>query len=298
MLVKSKKNLILLTIIAIITALIRLPFLHTLPPGGENALLLRFPSAISGVISILVFTLLVTKVTSSFSLGFISGIVLTFMPWHIEQSRVYSQAMLGLTVILSGLLVMQYFNSTFQKIFIALFIVILFYLLYPSFWLFSGNLITPDLYKYATNLFKLISVEFLFFKNDSFWWGGLRTLGTMLPSMLPFFLLGLFETVKVMQKKDFVWVIPFIFIWLIASAAPKFPEEREVFLISPYLALITAVGLRRITHYFRDGLIWTKIAIGLYALFIVYEHLLFFHLYTSHYSRRVNSEVPYAQRDF
>ena len=46
---------------------------------------------------------LVQVLTRDSRLGLISGLVYSFMPWHLEQSRVYSPVLLGLTAILLGL---------------------------------------------------------------------------------------------------------------------------------------------------------------------------------------------------
>ena len=158
-----KNTLIPLTGILFLSAIIRLSFLETYPPGGPESLGLRMPSAIAGIGSIVLFMIVVGRLTRNKLLTLISGLVLTLNPWHIEQSRVQSEVMLGLVVLLVMLVILLHVKN---KIFIALTLcgaLLIFYLVYPSFWLFHSIFKLPPLTFYMQNFFKLISIEFIFF---------------------------------------------------------------------------------------------------------------------------------------
>ncbi len=288
----------LVVYILVISFLIRIPYLGLLPPGGNNAFFWRLPSAIAGIISILLNVLLVNKFTQNHGLALVSGITLTLMPWHIEQSRVHSEVMMGLCVLLVMLTLLSYLSNKFIRLTILVVSLVLFKYVYPSFWLFSGNFTHITTRYLFSNMFKLISVEFLFFNNDSFWWGGLRTIGTMLPFTLPIFIIGIWEIISKLRRQHWGWFLAFGFIWFMAALNPNFPENREFFLISPYLALIMAYGVMVIFKYYHTAKLGQKICIFIFSILLIYEQILFFHQYTQHYSKRVGSEVPYEQRNF
>ena len=294
----KQKYWFIFSIVLVIASLLRLPFLDTFPPGGQNALFMRIPSAIAGVISIGLFMLIVKKRSNDNVFSYVSGLVLTFMPWHIEQSRVYSQAMLGLTVVLAGTVLYHVFQKRTWQIICIIITCVVFRFSCPSFWFFSGTQVLPTAYGFVNNLFKLVSVEFLFFKNDSFWWGGLRTVGAMLVSTLPFFIIGIYEAVLKNKRNVWKWMLFMLSIWFVAAANPQFPEEREFFFITPFLSLILGFGVKKVIEQFAYPKIWIKALLSIYIIWLVYDHVVFIHWYTTHYPLRVRSEIPYEKRNF
>ncbi len=284
--------------IIVVNIVIRFSYLGIIPPGGHNALWLRLPSAIAGALSIIVFTLLILRISQNRLLALSSSLILALMPWHIEQSRISSPAMLGLLILLTGAFMWTVARCKKCKFILAIVISFAFYKAYPSFWIFSGNWKFPNAYEYLFNVYKLISVEFLFFKNDSFWLGGLRTMGALLPSTLPLLLIGLYHVVVTFNYKKVIWLLLGIVIWLIAAANPLFPEGQEFFLITPFLAVIGGWGIIKSFEWFKSKSLIKKVIFTFFVGVLIYDHLLFFHFYTVHYAQRIKNELTAQQRNF
>jgi 4-amino-4-deoxy-L-arabinose transferase-like glycosyltransferase len=70
---------------------------------GITPLGVRLPAAIFGILSILVFYLLVNQLTNNRSLALIAAGVLAFSPWHIQYSRAGFEVTLLLLLLLLGL---------------------------------------------------------------------------------------------------------------------------------------------------------------------------------------------------
>lgn len=281
-----------------LAAISRLVYLGIFPPGGNNSFWLRLPTSVAGITSIILLMLLIQKLSKNTRLSLVSGLMLSVMPWHIEQSRVYSTAMLGLTVLMIGALVYMYAQGKLIKLIVALATSLVFYFVYPDFWLFTQNGSLPTLNNYLNNMFKLISVEFLFFKNDSFWSGGFRMMGALLPSFIPLLIVGLFTVFQKLQLRHWRYFIPVAVIWLISAANPLFPEGREFFLIIPYLALVLAIGVIKVIEQLKISTIVIKVLITVLMFFVSYEYILFTHFYTTHYSQRIGNEIPHEKLVF
>lgn len=293
-----KKENIHKLLIILVAACIRLPYLNSLPPGVQNAFWQRLPTALFSLISIFLFIALVNKITNSQKLSLISGAVLTLMPWHIEQSRMYSEAMMGLTVLLGGTYAFFYLKQKYLKIGVMALTSVGFYFLYPTFWIFSPKVVLPTWYFYLANLFKLVSFEFLFFKNDSFWLVGLRSVGVFLPTTIFIFLVGLYVSAKKLSSEKVWYYLAFLIILLIAAANPLFPEEREFFLAVPFLAYIMALGIDQLANWFKKKIKLVQILILFYFAFVVYDYLVLVHFYTLHYPLRIQQEIQYDKRTF
>lgn len=283
-------------LILIVSAIIRLPYLTTYPPGGPQSIGLRFLTAFAGIVSIILFTALVNKFSHNSRLAFMAGLTFAFMPWHIEQSRVLSEAMWGLSILLFGFYISTLFNNklmqgaTYLMSFVALVV------LFPD--LVQKELKFIPIEKVLENAFRLTSGEFLFFKNDTFWQGGLRSIGVFLPSMIPAFVIGLGVILRQFHKKYLAHLFVFIALTTLASLNKQFPEGREFFLITPYLALISGFGVYKIFEFLQSANIVKKIVVICYISFILYDYILFFHTYTIHYTNRIRQEFPYAEIDF
>jgi hypothetical protein len=286
------------SIILFIAFLIRIPYLGVIPPGGANSFIVRIPTAITSIVTISLFILIVKLSSKNNLLSLISGITMTLLPWHIEQSRVYSPAMLGLTIILFGITALKITHNKFLRLMTSLLTLIIFSIVFPEFWLFLTNFNRLKIDLLLGNLFKLISVEFLFYKNDSFWFGGFRTQGVMLPSMLPLFSIGVFKLIKKMHIFQFKIILAVMIIWLVSALAPKFPEQQIYFLICPILCYIIALGVIYILEQINTTNILKKSMMIIYFIFIIYEYGLFFHTYTWHYPNRIKSEITTAQINF
>ncbi len=285
-------------VILIVALGIRLPYLGSLPPGASSAFWLRLPTCIVSIFSILFFMELINKLSRNTMFALIGGLVFTFMPWHIEQSRVASEATSGLAVILAGGLTLSYITQKYLKYLVLILTVLLFYFVYPSFWVFAYPLKLPSPSFYLANLFKLVSFDFLFFRNDAFWLGGLQSYGVFLPTTVWLFLVGLLTLAKQIKIMHIKYLLGFVFIWLIASANPLFPEQREYFLSVPYLAIVMSLGILTFFRWMGKTRKILKIFAIFYILLVLYDYALFTHFYITHYNLRIKQEVLYEKRDF
>lgn len=280
-----------------VSLLLRLLFLNSYPPVGLYGLSIRLPTVFASCVSVYFIMQIIKKISYNQSLALLTGICLSFLPWFIEQSRIYSSSMYGLAILLTGFYLSLYFTKI-KQLFIVFFTLLVFFFVNKNFWLFTQSFQLPTLHYFFNNVFKLLSGEFLFYKNDSFWSGGFRTVGVFLPSMVGFVLLGLYKIGYSFKRKELLLIVPFITTLVLGAANPLFPESREFFLSTPYWALILAHGILQFCELFRKSNIWLKIACLCYLLFFIYDLIIFGHFYTAHYSQRISQEIPYEQRDF
>ena len=126
------------------------------------------------------------------------------------------------------------------------------------------------------NLFILLSPDLLFYRNITFWWGGLREFGIMYLFFLPFIILGL---LKAFPGKRFLL---FILLWILVFSAfsPAFPESREIFLAVPLWSVLTGTGL---FYSFQARNIYVKTVATGSTLFLLYEYSQLIHYYFRHY---------------
>lgn len=283
--------------VLIIAFLIRFPYLDLFPPLGIIPLYLRIITASMAVISILLTMLVVRRYSNSLYVSVMTGLSMTLMPWHIEQSRIYSEVVFGLVTVLTVIFFWSVARCKKCKFMLIVTAAIIFYRVYPSFWIFHLPYASSAFSTALSNIFKLSSVEFLFYSNDSFWWGGLRTVGALLPFSIPIFFVGV---TKILQSGKYRMSLLLCCggIYIVAALAPLFPEDRTFFLLTPIIAYICARGIVQITYWYKMHNLLVKGILCLYIMLLSYEHLLFFHFYTSHYSQRIIHEVPYEQRNF
>ena len=294
----SRTTSLLMVAAACLLVISRFGSLGVVPPGSADYFLLRLLTAGASILSVILTILIIYKLTHEKKLALLTGFFLAISPWYIEQSRIYSPVLLGLTVLQSGVYAATYTKKQVLRLIIAGVSGILFFVVYPSFWLFQGAGFSPTPGDFLHNLFKLTSVDFLFYHNDSFWAGGFRTQGALLISCLPLFIAGSLSLLKNSKVSDLRLLIPFIIFWLLAASNPLFPEQREFFLVLPYVALILAFGTMFLLEKFKSQGLVVKTILTAFVFFFLYEHVLFFHWYTVHYSQRIKNERSYEMEKF
>lgn len=285
-------------VILLIAAELRLPFIDKFPPIGPGLLWLRILTGVTSLFTIW-STMYLVKQKSSLLLAYAVGVIMTVTPWHIENSRIYSPAMLSLALVLIiGLII----NSSLNRIikFIAVLLISLFIsLVYKDLWFLSIPLKDLSLFnRFSEKAFHLLSGEWLFFKNETFWGGGLRTSGVFLPSFIPFYYLGLMILLRRINKNHIPLFITIVVWWIISALNPRYPEGREFFFVLPLFCLAVAQGLVFVVSKIKRQHYLIKVVILTYFLFMAYEYTVYAHDYINHYSHRVNNEIPYEQRTF
>lgn len=251
----------------------------------------RFLSAGVSTINIVTIFFLIRGYFKNTKIALITTWVFSILPWVFEQGRIISQVNLVLSLILIIFLFIQK-NSRKWRFGLIVFIPIIIFLAYSSFWFFRADQFKFNISSFITNLFILLSFDFLFFKNITFWWGGVRDFGVMFLSWLPFFLLGLYNLITGKRLK---LLILFGLITFIASLSPFFPESREFYFATPLICTTVASGI------YRWSLQKSVIArILFFCLFVlmIYEFSQFNHFYFVHYSQQVMSNFSQIHEPF
>lgn len=293
---KSAKNIGLAGVLSIAT-LIRFPLLNTFPPIGIPGILPRIITALLSIVSIFLLIKIINIDSKNERLGLVTGSVMALMPWHIEQSRIYSSPMIMLVSLL-----LTYLGILHKSILVKICAIglcgISVYLFFMPTWGGSWNEVSFDIREILKNIFHLFSVQFWFIQNDSSWIGGIRERGVMLFSMLPVFIFGLVISIRTIQLKHLYFILSMIGVILVSALNPFFPEGQLMFLLVPMAAVIFAIGIDKIFSFLTKINILTKVIIILYLLFVTYDYLVYYHFYTHHYTQRIQNSVPYEERNF
>jgi hypothetical protein len=285
-----KKIFIFLSII-IYAILTRYAFFGSVPPlAAQSSLTVRFLSGFINLANIILLYLLVKKMHFKSKIALSAMWVFTIVPWSFEQGRVISGVNTVLFISLLTAVIFIFLNNKFLKILLAgLFFPGICYF-FPNFWLFRIE--NFNFTNFLNNLFYLLSGDFLFFNNMTFWWGGVKNSGIIYLSFLPFLLLG-FSQIAIQGMRKIIYGI--IIILLLSSASPFFPESREFFLALPLISIIIAIGMEKtfkINDYIK-GFLMTLI-----FLFIVYDISQFLHNYFVHYPQWVLSNISRINEPF
>lgn len=282
-------------LISLLALILRFWKLGVVPPSDGDILLLRILTAFVASITIPCLMVLIRNLYSNKSLAMLSGLWLAINPWHIEQGRIYSIYIL----ILFTLIILAYIWQKFKNIWSKVIIIISFLAASLIFITVGSIKLNIDLsaIKILQNLFKLLSFEFLFYKNDSFWSGGVREFGVMLPETIPIFLVGIFTLIGKFKKNISMICLILLFAF-ISSFQGSFPESRIFFLSLPAFMFILALGSKKLFSYLFTRNIFIRMAIFAYLLVLIYGISQFAHYYFIHYNLRIYQEKPYEGGKF
>lgn len=274
--------MILLILYAVIS---RFFLIDKIPPLiNQPDLTLRYFSAFANIVTLLILFWLIKKITHNSRVASLTSWVFALLPWTYEQGRIVSQPQFAVFGILLLLFLVYKSKFRLRQIF-YFFIPFIIYFAYPQFWLFKLKDFYFNIDSFTNNLFHLASFDFLFFKNTTFWWGGVKEFGVMFLAFLPFFLLGVYRLFVANRKK---LIILFLFITLVAAASPFYPESREFFLSTPIIAYIVASG---VDHMRSAKSLAFRLFLSILAVLIVYEIAQFYHFYFIHYRQEVKSNL-------
>lgn len=273
---------IALLLVIVYASVSRLWFLNQIPPLLDIASYYpRLVSAIFGIATVAVIYFLSKLIYKNKRLALLTAWVFAVSPWSVEQGRVISQPTIALfCLLLISFLFLTVKNKIMRRGLLIITPLVL-YLTYPQFWLFRFTQPLPKIADFLNNLFYLISPEFLFFKNTTFWLGGVRESGIFYLFFLPFLLLGIYK--MVIRQKIYISVI-FVLILLFSAASPYFPESREFYLAYPLLCLVVAIG---INYWWSVKSKISRLIFVFLFLFIIYDIASFFHYYTVHYPQQI-----------
>lgn len=256
----------------------------------------RILSAISGSLTVPVFVYLFYKYFKIRKLSLIAGWWLSIIPWHVEQSRISSIYPIFLIIFLGLTLLISSSFSKLKPIFALGLFIIAVLVLKPFWFQYQSFSAIPSGYIILNNFFRQLSFDFLFFRNESFWSGGLRSFGAMLPESIPVFLLGFYLFFKKTCLVSLSLTL-ILGLTIISAVNPKFPETRELFLGIPVLIIILALGTDNVFNRLSHNLV-KKIFAVIYFLILIYGLLQFFHYYFIHYTARVVNEKSYEINRF
>lgn len=286
------KGKLILLLILIFTAISRFFLLDKIPQILSPSIVSwRQASVAATVTSTIIIYLLADTYFRNTKIALLSAWIFSILPWTFEQGRINSPPNFALVLLLCLLLLIKKITSRI-KFSLLLLIPVLIFFSYPQFWLFRFNEFKFNIHSFISNLYILTSFDFLFIKNITFWWGGIREFGVMYLSFLPFYFFGIYQLIINNEKK-----LLFIYglITIIAALSPFFPESREFYIATPLISLIIAFG---IYLFLQRRSIFTKIFIGLLFLSIIYENMQFIHFYFVHYPLQIKSNFSQIHEKF
>jgi 4-amino-4-deoxy-L-arabinose transferase-like glycosyltransferase len=156
---------------------------------GTTPFGVRFPSAIFGFLTVVVFYFFVRKLTNNNRLAIIATFFLALNPWHIHFSRAAFEVVPALFFILSGAYLLLQFIGTKKYIYL----------------IFSGCFFVFSIYTY--NICRVLTpfiviILFYFYRKDisfrhiSFWLSNVPSLLLLIPFLLNVFTTGGFAATK------------------------------------------------------------------------------------------------------
>lgn len=286
------KGKLILLVIIFYTAISRFFLIDKVPPILSPSIInLRILSAIANLVSTVLVFHLIKNYWKNTKVSFLSAWIFSVLPWVFEQGRINSGPNLALGLILFILFLIQKSLTKLKFVLLTLIPIVVF-LTYPQFWIFRVQEFKLSASSFVINLFILNSFDFLFFKNITFWWGGVREFGVMFLTFLPFFLLGIYQFIIRKEKKLLVLLGLII---VIAALSPFFPESREFYFVTPIISLTVALGFYRWS--LEKHTVAKAILFGL-VLLIMYELSQFIHFYLVHYPQQVTSNFSQIHEAF
>jgi hypothetical protein len=268
----------------------------------QTAFLVRLPFAIMGIASIYVLYLLVRKIFNNTKLALISAFLLGVIPWHVQESRIFSW---GVILLLSGEIVTFIILKVLAKKTIKI----------PKFNLYLGILLvliciiipSKDLVTsvndqrliVASNSPKIISRVFInkitenyrlrqqilftnidfgnyFFTGHPRERGGVEETQKLLLFTLPFIILGLLKIGGKESKPLITWTIVSLFVLTFFN----WQGSQCLILILPFI-ILTSLGileLLKTKNKLLKGFVFLLFAFGFF------ESLYFYNLYFSGYT--------------
>lgn len=280
--VTKMRGRIFLVWILLYSAVLRFWRLGQIPPLIDQSFLLaRYTSAFLSLASVFLLYYYSKVVFKNVRLALLSAFVFMIAPWVLEQGRIVSQPNNSLFFILIILLWARVVKQALIRILLYASIFLILYIIYPQFWLFKTNHFNVSLINVLNNIFILLSPEFFFFKNPTFWWGGVRDFGILYLAWLPFLLVGLNDVVVNKKQRILLWIS---IVLLISVTSPFFPESREFFIVTPFISLIVASGIYK---FFSRNDLLTRVLFFIVFVFMIYEIVQYFHYYTIHYPQQI-----------
>ncbi len=284
--IQGVRSHLILFIIIFYAVVSRIWLIGSVPQIINSNIYNRLLTASLSVGSIYLLFVLCKNLFGSNRVALLTSWVFMIMPWTIEQGRITSQVSNSLFLMLLIIILMQKFKSLISRSILVVIIPIILYLCYPSLWIFRSGFNIPSAGTLLNNIFKLVSPDFIFFKNITFWWGGVRETGILYPAFLPFLLLGIMESTNYISKK--IWLFISL-IYIITAASPYFPETRTLFLTAPFISIIVALGFVKFHKILFDRNFYPKFISLLIIFFIAYDLAQFNHYYFIHYAQNIIS---------
>lgn len=283
---QTVRSHLILFIIIFFATVSRIWLIGSVPQIINSNIYNRLLTASLSVGSIYLLFVLCKNLWGSNRVALLASWVFMIMPWTIEQGRITSQVSNSLFFLLLIIILMQKFRSLISRSILVVIIPFMFYLCYPNLWIFRSGFNIPSVSTLLNNIFLLISPDFIFFKNITFWWGGVRETGMLYPAFLPFLLVGIAESTNYISKKIWLFISS---IYIITAISPYFPETRELFLTTPFISIIVALGFVKFYKILLEQNIYMKLISLIMIIFIAYDLAQFNHYYFIHYAQNIIS---------
>lgn len=286
------KSNIIFALLLTFTAISRFFLIDKIPPNLNQVFLTgRILSGGASLVSAVMVFFLVKKYFEKPKIALLASWVFSILPWAFEQGRIISQSNLTLALVMSVLFIYQRVNFKNKKILLFL-IPVIFFFFYPQFWIFRVDEFKFNFYSLIYNLFTLLSFDYLFFKNISFWWGGIKEFGVMFLSFLPFFLVGIYDIIRLVNLR---FILFSLLITIVSAASQFFPETREFYFSTPILAIVVGLGIYRC--FLQTKVVIRIFFVGIFLL-MIYELSQFYHFYFIHYPQEIISNFSQIHESF
>lgn len=280
--------LVLILIFVFISRLYQISLIPPLTPG--TPILLRYLNVLVNAAICIAFYYYTKKRTQNRKKAILAAWVYSVLFWPFEQGRIVSQVNTSILFLIIYLIQIKS-GSLLYKIVSTIILIGLLLLTYPQLWIFKHVL--PKLsFDLINNFFSIVSFEFLFFKNQYFWWGGVRDFGVLNLAFLPFFLIGIYQTIFDYDRQI---IFGSLILILLTASSPYFPETRELYLAIPFFSYLIAAGIYKLQlkKNFKRNLFLT----GSFII-LMYELCQYYHYYTTHYFMEVRSNIYKIHESF
>lgn len=287
------KRISLILLILFYAIIIHFWRINVTPPLMDSSLYsYRLISSVLSISSSLLLYYYFKKMFASSKIALLSSLFYTILPWTMEQGRIYSQVNNFLFICLLLLVINKMLNNTLFKTISFIIFPLSLLLFYREVWIIKVNRYSFHFNDFFQNIFFLTSTEFLFFKNPTFWWGGVRDFGVMLSSSFPIFLIGIYQLISFPKLEIFFWGVLII---IFSALSPFLPESREFFLITPFISLTLSLGLLKL--FSQKKILYKAFFAGLFIL-IIYDLSQFLHYYFIHYPQQVSGNLSQIHEAF
>jgi len=224
-------------------------------------------------------------------IALLSAFIYTLLPWSFEQSRITSLPNIALFIFLIFLNFFTFNKQVILKIISLVFLITVYFYLYPQV-LNIVPVFKIQISQILHNFFSILSPEFFLFKNNLYWWGGVRDWGIINISLLPFMVIGILFLIERKKYQIIIWTL---LIALCTALNSDFPETRVFYLSLPFISVTIATGIFK---FIKKESLKIRIIFLILLAFYFYDLAQYFHYYLIHYPQQISGNISEIHEAF